>query len=275
MVKFVDICCGIGSFHHSFKKKGWECVMACDINKSARDTYKANYGIEPLGDLYSVELNSVPSFDVLCAGFPCQPFSNAGFHLGFEDTRGVLFFEIMKWVRHHTPTYVILENVSAILSHDSGNTFKTLQTLLQNAGYTVSHKLLKCSDYGIPQMRKRVFIIACREGTNPDDILNVDRFKSKTTLSDYLGKNFEKETAYTIRCGGKRSPIRDKHNWDGYMVDGNEYRLTLRDALKLQGFEESFVLCGTERDKWNQVGNTIPTVFTDMIATNITEQLES
>lgn len=272
MKTFVDICCGIGSFHYSFQKKGWKCVMACDINKNARDNYEMNYGIKPLGDLYEIDIDSIPKFDILCAGFPCQPFSNAGFHMGFEDTRGILFFEIMKWVKHHKPPYVILENVSAILSHDSGNTFKVIQKMLKDEGYNVSYKLLKCSDYGIPQMRKRVFIVGCLE-SDPNTILDVDKFKKHVTLSEFMGMNFEKDTAYTIRCGGKHSPIHGKHNWDGYFVDEKEYRLTIQDALKLQGFDSSFVLCGSNKDKWDRLGNTIPTIFTEMIATNLSLQL--
>jgi DNA (cytosine-5)-methyltransferase 1 len=270
-MKFVDLCCGIGSFHYSFKKQEWECVMACDINKSARTTYLKNYNIEPYGDLYDIDMKSIPAFDILCAGFPCQPFSNAGFHKGFEDTRGILFFEIMKWVQYHNPKFVILENVSAIISHDSGNTLKTIYSMLEKAGYKVSHKILKCSDYGIPQMRKRVFIVASKCTTNPEEILSVDEYKSSTTLSSYLGQNFAKDVAYTIRCGGRRSPILDKHNWDGYFVDGKEYRLTIDDALKLQGYDSSFVLCGSEADKWKQLGNTIPTIFTDIIAKNLSK----
>lgn len=269
MLKFVDICCGIGSFHQSFKKKGWECVMACDINKSARETYKENYGIEPRGDLYDIDIESIPKFDILCAGFPCQPFSNAGQHRGFEDTRGTLFFQIMKVVDHHKPTYVVLENVPAILTHDKGNTFKVITECLVKAGYKVAHKLIKCSDYGIPQMRKRVILVGVLGDLEPTDILEFDKFKKTVTLSDYLGKNFAKEVAYTIRCGGRSSPIRDKHNWDGYFVDGKEYRLSLEDCVRLQGFQKDFVLCGTLTEKWKQLGNTIPTIFTEMIADNI------
>jgi len=270
---FVDLCCGIGSFHYSLKKHGIECVMACDINKKARDTYKTNYGIEPMGDLCSLEPSSIPQFDVLCAGFPCQPFSNAGHHLGFEDTRGTLFFEIMKLVRHHKPNYLLFENVPALLTHDKGNTFSTIVRTMEEAGYKVAHKKITCSEYGIPQMRKRVILVGVKFG-DPLRLLDFDRFKKTTTLAEYLGKNFAKPTAYTIRCGGRRSPINDKHNWDGYFVDGEEYRLSVEDGLRLQGFPADFVLCGSETEKWHQLGNTIPTIFTEMLAANLTRPSE-
>jgi len=265
---FIDICCGIGSFHYSLAKQGLTCVMACDINPSARATYNENYKVQPLGDIYTIDPSSIQPFDVLCAGFPCQPFSNAGHHLGFEDTRGVLFFQIMKIVDHHKPAYLLFENVPALLTHDSGNTFRRIVQMMEASGYIVAHKKITCSDYGIPQMRKRVLLVGVRNG-NPNTLLEFDRFKKNVTLSEYLGKNFAKPTAYTIRCGGRRSPINDKHNWDGYFVDGQEYRLTIQDGLHLQGFPETFVMHGSETEKWHQLGNTIPTIFTEMLAANL------
>jgi DNA (cytosine-5)-methyltransferase 1 len=269
MVTFVDICCGIGSFHYSFAKHGFQCVLACDIDPTARATYKANYGVEPYGDVYEIDIAQVPQFDILCAGFPCQPFSNAGQHKGFEDTRGTLFFQIMKWVEHHAPKYIVFENVPALVTHDGGNTFKRICQCMEEAGYALEHKLVKCSDYGIPQMRKRLLLIGIRGGPAPQPILDFERFKTTVTLKDYLGKPFEKDTAYTIRCGGRGSSLGNKHNWDAYLVDGKEYRLTVDDGLRLQGFPEGFVLEGSVVKQWHQLGNTIPTVFTDMIAQNI------
>lgn len=273
-MKFVDICCGIGSFHHSFTTHGIECVLACDIDATARDTYEKNYGIKPEGDIYGIDLEQVPPFDILCAGFPCQPFSNAGQHRGFEDTRGTIFFQIMKWVIHHSPKYVIFENVPALLTHDKGNTFATICRSLQDAGYTIAHKLVKCSDYGIPQMRKRVLLVGVKGDVDAFQLLDFERFKTQTTLAEYLKKPFEKKCAYTIRCGGRGSTLGNKHNWDAYLVDGREYRLTVEDGLRLQGFPSTFVLSGSLAKKWQQLGNTIPTIFTDMLAQNIV-RLES
>ena len=97
-IKFIDLFCGIGSFHYSFKKLNWECVMSCDINKAVKQTYKENYGLLPLGDITEIEPKNIPNYDILCAGFPCQPFSQCGQHKGFDDKRGTLFFNIMKFV---------------------------------------------------------------------------------------------------------------------------------------------------------------------------------
>ncbi len=266
MVKFIDLFCGIGSFHYSFKKLGFKCVMASDIVQPSKDTYKKNYSMDPLDDICNIKPEDIEDYDILCAGFPCQPFSQAGRHKGFKDSRGTMFSQVMRFVKTNVPKIVILENVQALLNHDKGKSFAKIKTELESEGYSIVYKVLKCSDYGIPQMRKRLFIVGFKniETNNIENFFELSKYEKKVTLSEYLNKNFEKETAYTIRCGGKHSPIDDRHNWDGYWVDGQEYRLTIEDALKLQGFED-FELVGKATEQWKLLGNTIPTVFTDII----------
>jgi len=265
-VKFIDLFCGIGSFHYSFEKLGFKCVMASDICESAKNTYKQNYGMDVLNDICEIDPSKIEDYDILCAGFPCQPFSQAGHHKGFEDSRGTMFSQVMRFVKQNIPKVVILENVQALLNHDNGNSFATIKTELENEGYTVLHNVLKCSDYGIPQMRKRLFIIGFKniDVHNLDKFFNLNEYKKNTTLTEYLGQNFKKDIAYTLRCGGKHSPIDDRHNWDGYWVDDKEYRLTLDDGLKLQGFH-NYNLIGNNNEKWKLLGNTIPTIFTEII----------
>ena len=276
-IKFIDLFCGIGSFHYSFKKLGWDCVMSCDIDNAAKETYKTNYGILPLGDITEIEPKNITNYDILCAGFPCQPFSQCGQHKGFDDKRGTLFFNIMKFVDYHKPKVIILENVMGLLNHDGGKTFEKIKCDIETSNYTITYKVIKCSDYGLPQMRKRLIIVGVRNDTelvnHIDNLLNLDEYKKETTLTELLGKNFEKKIAYTIRCGGKNSPINDKHNWDGYFVDGKEYRLTKEDCLKIQGFSSEFKLCGNNKDQWKQLGNTIPTIFTEIIGLNLKKYL--
>jgi DNA (cytosine-5)-methyltransferase 1 len=270
---YIDLFCGMGSFHYSFKKLNWECIMACDIDKAARDTYTENYGKIPHEDIINIDPKDIPKYDILCAGFPCQPFSQCGKHKGFDDERGTLFFNIMKFVSFHQPKIIILENVQGLLTHNKGETFQKIKIEIEKVNYSITYKVIKCSDYGIPQMRKRLIILGIRNDCHIlkyiDKLLCFDEYKKETTLSAFLGKNFEKSTAYTIRCGGKNSPINDKHNWDGYIVDGKEYRLTKEDCLKLQGFDPMFKLCGNNKDQWKQLGNTIPTIFTQLISLNI------
>ena len=283
-VKFIDLFCGIGSFHYSFKKLGWECVLSSDIDESARKTYKRNYNMTPVGDILEQDIEKIPSHDVLCAGFPCQPFSQCGYQQGFKDRRGNFFFTILDIVTRHKPRVVILENVQALLNHDKGSTFKRIVDELSAINYMLSHKVLKCSDYGIPQMRKRLFIVAVRKPTDDDGlqeiwhkklekVFSLDEYLKDSSLSDYLNRNFKKRHGYTIRCGGRHSKINDRHNWDGYIVDGKEYRLTIADCLKLQGFPDDFTLQGSETQQWKQLGNTIPTIFTEIIGKQISKYL--
>lgn len=272
-ISYIDLFCGIGSFHFSFRKLGWECKMSCDISESAKKTYEQNYGLTPMGNIVGIEPSSIEPYDILCAGFPCQAFSQCGKRKGFEDERGNMFLQIMKFIEYHHPPVLILENVPALLSHDHKKTFQRIQNDLEKEGYSLNYKILKCSEYGIPQMRKRLFIIGILKDSplipHLDKLLDCSRFKKQSTLSEYLGKNFQRQFAFTIRCGGRHSPIKDRHNWDGYFVDGKEYRLTLQDALRLQGFDSDFQLAGSKQDQWRQLGNTIPTIFTEMIGKNI------
>ena len=280
-LKFIDLFCGIGSFHYSFKKLGFECVMASDICEPARNTYKHNHKLKPKGDICGIEASKIKPYDILTAGFPCQPFSQAGYRKGFKDDkdkRGTMFSQVMKFVKTNKPRVVVLENVAHLLKHDNGKSFERIKQEISAEGYNIRHKVLKCSDYGIPQMRKRLFIVGIKnvDDKKMDEFFNLSEYESKTTLSDYLGHKFEKETAYTIRCGGKRSPIDDRHNWDGYWRNNNgnreEYRLTIPDALKLQGFE-NYELVGTQTAKWKMLGNTIPTIFTKIIGKQILKML--
>lgn len=271
--KFIDLFCGIGSFHYSFDKMGWKCVLASDIDETVHDVYEKNYGMKPVGDIYDINPDDIPHYDVLCAGFPCQPFSNAGKHGGFDDERGILFLEIIRLMKAAKPKVAVLENVSALKSHDKGKTFKIICEKIEEQGYTVHHKVLKCSDYGLPQMRKRIFMVCVRNDiTHNVDIFDLKEYEKDVTMKEYLGKNFEKKHAYTIRCGGARSPITSKQNWDGYMVDGEVYRLTIQDAKKLQGFDDDFYLSEEKKDKkntWRYLGNTIPTKFTELIGLKV------
>ena len=269
-VKYIDLFCGMGSFHYSFQKLGFKCVMASDNYTPAKETYKQNYNIDVLDDICDIEPSSIEPYDILCAGFPCQPFSQAGHHKGFEDSRGTMFSQVMRFVKTNVPKIVILENVQALLNHDKGQSFIKIKTELENQGYNIVYKVLKCSDYGIPQMRKRLFIIGFKniEVIDLDKFFNLEKYEKKITLTEYLGKNFIKDTAYTLRCGGKHSPINDRHNWDGYWVDDKEYRLTIEDGLKLQGFND-YNFIGNKNEKWKMLGNTIPTIFTEIIGKQI------
>ncbi len=164
-LRFIDVFCGIGGFHQALKNMGAQCVFACDIDKDCRKTYAQNYHITPESDITTVKIPSIPSFDILCAGFPCQPFSKAGFQNGFEDTRGTLFFHLCKIAEHHQPKYMILENVRNLASHDDGNTWKTIKASIEALGYTTyeTPMILNTMHFNIPQNRERVILLCKRK----------------------------------------------------------------------------------------------------------------
>lgn len=148
-----------------FSRAGFESVFSCDINIDCRETYKENFGEMPMGDIYDVsEKTDIPEHDVLCAGFPCQPFSISGKQKGFNDTRGTLFFEICRIIKGRNPKVVFLENVKHLVHHDSGNTLRVILSQLEELGYQVEWKVLNASDFGVPQNRERIIIVACKEG---------------------------------------------------------------------------------------------------------------
>ena len=162
--QFIDLFCGIGGFHQALTQLGGECVFASDIDKECQKTYFENYGLMPVGDITKVDEKTIPNFDVLCGGFPCQSFSKAGNRKGIEDARGTLFFDILRIAKHHRPKFMLLENVRNLAGHDNGRTWKIIHENLIEIGYSVSESPIIFSPHfiGIPQHRERVFILCKR-----------------------------------------------------------------------------------------------------------------
>lgn len=254
--------------------------MACDIDETVRKSYLVNYKKKPLGYILDIDPKDIKKYDILCAGAPCQPFSNIGKRKGFGDDRGNLFFQLMKFVKYNVPKIVIFENVRGIVNHDKGKTLERILNEFKKAKYNTTHRVLLCSDYGIPQLRKRLFIIAVHESVEfkkkykIDDLFDLNKYKKDIKLSTYLNKKFKRDYALTLRVGGRISPINDRHNWDGYYLDdGSVHRLTIEEGKLLQGFDEDFYLEGSLSKQWKQIGNTIPTIFTTLIGKNIKKMI--
>lgn len=160
--KFIDLFCGIGGFHQAMVKMGGECVFASDINKDARYSYHQNYNINVNGDIRKINEKELPNFDVLCAGFPCQPFSNAGKKKAIDDTRGTLFHDILRIAREKLPRVMILENVKHIMKIGGGEAFRTIIKAIEESGYKVNTTTLSPHQLGIPQQRERVIFLCIR-----------------------------------------------------------------------------------------------------------------
>ena len=170
-MKFFDLFAGIGGFRLGMERNGHECIGSCEIDQYARQIYSRNFGHEPeYKDATKLNPKELPDFQCLCAGFPCQSFSLAGHRGGFEDTRGTLFFEIIRIVREKQPSVLFLENVKGLLSHDKGKTYRTILTTLDEVGYDTSFQLIN-SKYFLPQNRDRIFIIGHLRGKSRREIL--------------------------------------------------------------------------------------------------------
>lgn len=192
--KFVDLFAGVGGFHFALSGKA-DCVFAAEWDKNARVTYEANWGQDLkknaatfAGDITAVDYNTIPDFDILCGGFPCQPFSIAGKQLGFSHaTQGTLFFNLLNLIKLKMPRVVFLENVKNLASHDKGNTFKVILGALEEIGYKVHHFILNGRTHGnTPQNRERIFIVAFREEQDFNNFIFPEKIPLLKTLSDYL-----------------------------------------------------------------------------------------
>lgn len=230
-LKFIDLFAGIGGFHLALHNQGAECVFASEINPKCRETYKNNFHtISPKlfqqelfnDDITLVDPNSIPDHHILCAGFPCQPFSISGRKNGFEDTRGTLFFNVLKIIEAKSPAVVFLENVKHLVHHNNGNTLKVILEKLEGLGYFTEWKVLNAKDFGLAQNRERIIIIASKqsrfdfnkvkrtESTIIKNILDEDNF-------EYLNKDeytllppnlIRKQKSGLIFCGYRNKAIR-------------------------------------------------------------------
>lgn len=169
-IKFIDLFCGIGGFRVAMDESCREndlipeCVFSSDIDPYCQDSYEANFGHRPHGDITKVDEKDIPDHDILFAGFPCQPFSIIGQMQGFNDIRGTLFFDIVRIIKHKKPKAFVLENVKQLVGHDGGKTLKTIiNTLQKKLGYHVQYAVLNALDYGLPQKRERVIIVGHRD----------------------------------------------------------------------------------------------------------------
>lgn len=202
MYKSIDLFAGIGGirmgFDNAFKKE-IETVFISEWEEKAQETYKANFidDLEIQGDITKINEEDIPPHDILLAGFPCQAFSLAGFKRGFEDARGTLFFDVARIVEHHKPKVVFCENVKNLVNHDKGKTFKTIKRILAELGYTVFSKVLNSKNFGVPQNRERIYIVAFRNDIAPISFKFSETSGRETTIKDIM-ENDEVSSKYYL-----------------------------------------------------------------------------
>lgn len=257
-IRFIDLFAGIGGFHLALANQGAKCVFASEINQNAVKTYLENHKIPKeimYGDITLIDPASIPDHDVLCAGFPCQPFSQAGQKKGFDDVRGTLFFNILQILEAKQPKAYFLENVRGLLNHDNGRTFSTIKQKLESLGYTFQSFIVKASDYGLPQHRPRLFMIGFKDGIT--QIEQPEKLPLKYTMSDLFHGNCDREIGFTLRVGGRGSAYGDRRNWEFYKVDGNIKRITSKEGKLMQGFPVTFSFPVSEVEAMKQLGNSV------------------
>jgi DNA (cytosine-5)-methyltransferase 1 len=310
---FIDLFAGIGGFRIGLSRHGGKCVFSSEWDRHAKETYFQNYGEVPFGDItnftktgksHAMKLGSIPQHDILCGGFPCQPFSQAGKQLGFDDARGTLFFDILTIAKTQRPKVLFLENVKRLKGHDNGKTFRVICNSLREINYKVYAKVIRAYDHGVPQNRERIFIVAFSDPIH-FEFPNMARQSLYKNVGDALENKVNDSYTISDRMweGHKRrlEEHRKKGNGFGYSLfnkkdlyvntisarywkDGSEILihqegknpriLTPRECARIQGYPEEFQFHQSKRHAYQQFGNSVAVPVIDQISMNITKALE-
>lgn len=301
-MKFIDLFAGIGGFRYALESFGCKCVFSSEWDKFCQESYNLNFGDIPYGDITKIDEKDIPNFDILCGGFPCQPFSVSGKQKGFADTRGTLFFDIVRIVAYHKPKVIFLENVKNLKAHNGGATFEVISNTLNELNYNIYYKVLNSKNFGLPQNRERITIVCIRKdidngnfefpkGSNDfktifdikedDDKtekyiinrtdINIDQEKLKNAIKNgkvnnpvqigIIGKGGQGNRIYhengigitlAASSGGAASKT------GAYYINGKVRKLSPREAARLQGFPEEFIIIENENQALKQFGNSVP-----------------
>ena len=279
---YIDLFCGIGGFHLAAESLGMKCVFACDIDEEARRAYEHNFEITPFGDITSITAKNIPDHDLLCAGFPCQPFSIIGSRKGFDDPRGGMFKEILRVIRVKRPKAILLENVRQLATMQKGQVLGSIKSEIEKQGYYVDSKILNALNFGVPQKRERVFILATRKDIGEFDwpsekiemrplskILEkkpdekhfvsgrIKRARKAAHKSEFKPSIWHENKSGNVSSYPYSCALRAGASYNYLLVDG-ERRLTPREMLRLQGFPDSYEIVCNDSQTRKQVGNSVP-----------------
>lgn len=301
---FIDLFAGIGGIRIPFDEMSYHCVFSSEWDKKACQTYLANFGTVPFGDISKIPAERIPKHDILLAGFPCQAFSIIGKMRGFADTRGTMFFEIERILKHHHTPYILLENVKQLVSHDGGRTFKVILERLIQLGYHVKWQVLNALDFGLPQKRERVIIVGFIDKADCDafsfeiphtpynlaDILEPDEnidpalYASDHIIAKRQEKTAGKQVFYpsiwhenkagNISVLDYSCALRTGASYNYLLVNGVR-RPTSRELLRLQGFPEKFEIAVSHQDIRRQTGNSVAVPMIRMVARKINEIIKN
>lgn len=307
----IDLFAGIGGIRQAFQLEGGRTVFSSEWDKFAQKTYRINYGEMPNGDITEIDAKDIPDHDILLAGFPCQPFSQAGLKKGFEDTRGTLFFDIARILKEKRPKAFLLENVKQLRGHDKGNTLKVILNTLNELNYYVpTPEVLNATDFGLPQNRERIIIVGFNRDFLPplyEDFrypeekhypdINIgsileENVPEKYTISDKLWQgHLNRKKAHKKKGNGfgynlinKNSPYSNTIS-ARYYKDGSEAlveqkgknprMLTPRECARLQGFPEDFIIPVSNAQAYKQFGNSVSINVINAVAKSMIEYMNA
>jgi len=307
---FIDLFAGIGGFRIALQNLGGKCKFSSEWDKDAQKTYLSNFGETPAGDITKIDELDIPDHDILCAGFPCQPFSLAGVSArssldkahGFAcDTQGTLFFDVARIIRAKQPKVVFLENVRNIVNHDKGATFRIIENTIRELGYSFQYKIINAQSF-VPQKRVRCYMVCFRDGEDdfvfPEEgeksiplksILEAE-VEDRFTISDKLWAGHQRRTAvnlsrgagFTAFCADPDKPSNTlvaRYGKDGKEClipqrDKNPRMLTPRECARLQGFPDTFLIPVAKTAAYKQFGNSVAVPVIEAIAKKIIMYME-
>lgn len=299
--KFIDLFAGIGGTRIAFENAGGECVFSSEWDSNCQKTYQSNFGEIPHGDITKIEGNDIPDYDVLVAGFPCQPFSSIGKRQGFmHATQGTLFYDVLRIIKDKKNKAFLLENVPGLTTHDGGKTFETILKALDEIGYNVFHQILNAADFGLPQQRKRIYIVGFRKELFGDiDFKFPVGTAKKAYINDYLEKDIEGysiskhlQDTYLFKLDDGRPIIVNKDSkiqvktlvstyhkiqrlTGTFVEDGPTgiRLLTKNECKSIMGFPESFEIPVSRTQMYRQLGNSVAVPVVEAVAVEIAKKL--
>lgn len=311
---FIDLFAGLGGFRLALESLGAKCVYSNEWDEPVRKVYEANFGDTPDNDITQVNEKDVPDHDILCAGFPCQAFSISGKQRGFEDSRGALFFDVVRIVKEKKPKVVFMENVKNFASHDNGNTLEVVKNTMEELGYVFYHKVLNAVDYGIPQKRERIYMVCFRNDLAVKEFTYPKSFALEKHVEDFLLSdekmveslcvnrpdtyfNGVEDNQYSnklirlgiVNRGGQGERIYSPKGiaitlsaygggifakTGGYLINGKTRKLHPRECARIMGYPDSYIMADSPNQAYKQFGNSVVIDVLQLIAVQIGKILE-
>lgn len=295
---FIDLFCGVGGIRKAFESSGGGCVFSSEIDPFAQYTYYTNYGVVPYGDITKIDEKEVPQHDILCGGFPCQPFSHIGKREGFSHpTQGTMFHEVLRLINQNKPKAIFLENVPGLVNHDDGRTLEIILNELKKSGYDCHHTILNSHDFGVPQNRKRFYLVGFLENVDfqfpspPMTHVDIGKYVEKEVQGYSISKHLQK--AYLFKKDDGRPVVINQETkgsiktlvstyhkiqrLTGTFVEGGETGLRLlseKECKSIMGFPEDFVIPVSRTQMYRQMGNSVVIPVIEAIANEMVLSLK-